>query len=76
MVLTLGNRRVDNQEIRFDLFNDSLAKRFGLELDSTISRKIIGKRMPSKVSTVKNCGAVNSISKEYIKVYRKVKYND
>ena len=24
MVLTLGNRRVDNQEIRFDLFNDSL----------------------------------------------------
>jgi len=76
MVLTLGNRRVDNQEIRFDLFNDLLAKKFGLELDSTISRKIIGKRMPSKVSTVKNCGAVNSINKEYIKVYRKVGTND
>ena len=65
MILTLGNRRVDNQEIRFDLFNDSLAEKFGLELDSTISRKIIGKRMPSKVSTVKSCGAVNSMSKEY-----------
>jgi len=76
MVLTLGNRRVDNQEIRFDLFNDSLAKKFGLELDSTISRKIIGKRMPSKVSTVKNCGAVSSMSKEYIKIYRKVGPND
>ncbi len=76
MVLTLGNRRVDNQEIRFDLFNDSLAKKFGLELDSTISRKIIGKRMPSKVSAVKNCGAVNSMSKEYIKIYRKVGTND
>ncbi len=71
MILTLGNRRVDNQEIRFDLFNDSLAEKFGLELDSTISRKIIGKRMPSKVSTVKSCGAVNSMSKEYVKVYRK-----
>jgi site-specific DNA-methyltransferase (cytosine-N4-specific) len=76
MVLTLGNRRVDNQEIRFDLVNDNLAKKFGLELDSTISRKIVGKRMPSKVSTVKNCGAVNSMSKEYIKIYRKVITND
>ncbi|MEW5954867.1 MAG: DNA methyltransferase [Bacillota bacterium] len=75
MVLTLGNRCVDNQEIRFDWFNDNLAKKFGLELDSTISRKIIGKRMPSKVSTVKSCGAVNSMSKEYVKVYRKVVKN-
>jgi len=76
MVLTLGNRRVDNQEIRFDLFNDNLAKKFGLVVDSTISRKIIGKRMPSKVSKVKNCGAVNSMSKEYIKIYKKVITND
>lgn len=75
MVLTLGNRRVDNQEIRFDLFNDSLASKFGLELDSTITRNIIGKRMPSKVSAVKSCGPVSSISKEYVKVYRKVCIN-
>lgn len=76
MVLTLGNRRVDNQEIRFDLFNDHLAKKFGLVVDSTISRKIIGKRMPSKVSKVKNCGAVNSMTKEYIKIYKKAITND
>jgi len=75
MVLTLGNRRVDNQEVRFDLFNDNLARRFGLELDSTITRRIIGKRMPSKVSTVKSYGAVSSMSKEYVKVYRKVVTN-
>lgn len=72
MVLTLGNRRVDNQEIRFDKFNDMLAEKYGLKLDSTISRKIVGKRMPSKVSKVENFGAVSSISKEYVKVYRKV----
>lgn len=76
MVLTLGNRRVDNHEIRFDLFNDNLANKYGLELDSTISRNIIGKRMPTKVSAVKSCGAVESISKEYVKIYRKVKDND
>ena len=75
MVLTLGNRRVDNHEIRFDRFNDNLAKEVGLELDSTITRNINGKRMPRKVSTVKNCGSVNSMSKEYVKVYRKVDAN-
>lgn len=75
MVLTLGNRRVDNQEIRFDKFNDMLAEKYVLELDSTITRRIVGKRMPSKVSKVENYGAVNSMSKEYIKVYRKATKN-
>lgn len=71
MVLTLGNRRVDNREISFDLFNDMLARKYGLELDSTITRNIVGKRMPCKVSNVKECGAVKSMSKEYVKIYRK-----
>ncbi len=75
MVLTLGNRRVDNQEVRFDRFNDDLAEKVGLELDSTITRNISGKRMPKKVSAVKNIGSVNSMSKEYVKVYRKVDVN-
>lgn len=72
IILTLGNRRVDNQEIRFDIFNDFLAKKYHLELDSTITRNIIGKRMPSKVSSVKGVGAVSSMSTEYVKIYRKV----
>lgn len=71
MILTLGNRRVDNQEVRFDQFNDVLAEKYGMELDSTITRNIIGKRMPKKVSNIKNVGAVSSISTEYIKVYRR-----
>ena len=71
LVLTLGNRRVDNKEIAFDVFNDMLAQRYGMELDSTITRNIIGKRMPAKVSSVKEVGAVRSMSKEYVKIYRK-----
>ena len=64
LVLTLGNRRVDNKEITFDVFNDMLARKYGLELDSTITRNIIGKRMPTKVSSIKEVGAVKSMSKE------------
>ena len=73
MVLTLGNRRVDNQEIRFDLFNDALAEKYGLKHDSTITRRILWKRMPPKVSHVKDYGAVDSMNKEYVKIYRKVR---
>ena len=71
LVLTLGNRRVDNKEIAFDVFNDMLAQKYGMELDSTITRNIIGKRMPAKVSSIKEVGAVKSMSKEYVKIYRK-----
>lgn len=72
MIFTLGNRRVDNQEVRFDQFNDDLANKYGMRLDSTITRNIMGKRMPSKVSKIKDIGAVSSISTEYVKVYRRV----
>ncbi len=71
LVMTLGNRRVDNKEIPFDRFNDELAEKYGLQLDSTITRRIIGKRMPCKVSNIRNCGSVESMSKEYVKIYRK-----
>ena len=71
LVLTLGNRRVDNKEIAFDVFNDMLARKYGMELDSTITRNITGKRMPAKVSSIKEVGAVKSMSKEYVKIYRK-----
>jgi len=76
MVLTLGNRRVDNQEIQFDRFNDMLAVKYGLEKDSTISRKISGKRMPSRVSYVNDKGPISSMNKEVVKVYRKVIINE
>ncbi len=70
LVLTLGNRRVDDKEIPFDLFNDDLANKYGLHLQGTLMRTINGKRMPYKVSTVKS-KPVKSMSKEYIKIYEK-----
>lgn len=68
LVLTLGNRRVDNKEIAFDVFNDMLARKYGMELDSTITRNITGKRMPAKVSSIKEVGAVKSMSATEIQI--------
>ncbi|GAA4293709.1 site-specific DNA-methyltransferase [Anaerocolumna aminovalerica] len=71
LVLTLGNRRVDNKELPFDKFNDYLARKYNLEIETTLSRNIMGKRMPLKVSHIGKQGAVKSMSKEYIKIYKK-----
>lgn len=71
MVLTLGNRRVDNQELAFDQYNDYLAHKYNFTIETTLRRKIMGKRMPRKVSCVAEQGAVESMSKEYVKIYRK-----
>lgn len=72
LVLTLGNRRVDNKEIAFDVLNDRLAARNGLTEEAVLTRNIQGKRMPAKVSNIPNLGSVKSMSKEYIKIYRKL----
>lgn len=73
LVLTLGNRRVDNQEVLFTVFNDRLATYNNLELETEFSRAIQGKRMPSRVSQLPNIGSVESMKNEYIKIYRKRK---
>ncbi len=71
LVLTLGNRRVDGRELPFDKYNDYLANKNGMVVETTLSRNIRGKRMPLKVSHIAKQGAVKSMSKEYIKIYRK-----
>ncbi len=71
LVLTLGNRRVDNHEFPFDILNDRLAAKYGLEEETVLTRNIQGKRMPTKVSNIPNLGSVKSMSKEYVKIYRK-----
>lgn len=71
LVLTLGNRRVDGKELPFDKYNDYLANKNGMVVETTLSRNIRGKRMPLKVSHIAEQGAVKSMSKEYIKIYRK-----
>lgn len=71
LVLTLGNRRVDGKELPFDKYNDYLALKYNLAHETTLSRNIMGKRMPLKVSHIADQGAVKSMSIEYIKIYRK-----
>jgi len=72
LVLTLGNRRVDNIELPFDILNDRLAAKYGLEKEAIITRNIQGKRMPSKLSHIPNLGAVTSMKKEYVIIYKKL----
>ncbi|MCR1950443.1 DNA adenine methylase [Clostridium sp. DSM 100503] len=71
MVLTVGNRRVYNNEIRFNQIIKELANLYNLELIYEFSRKILGKRIPNKVSKLKDNKSVKSISKEYILILKK-----
>ena len=72
LVLTIGNRRVDNQEIPFSVLNDRLAILNGMELETEFSRSIQGKRMPSMVSRLPDIGPVKSMNLEFVKIYQKI----
>ena len=74
LVLTLGNQRVDNKEIAFDVFNDMLAQKYGMELDSTITRNTSpSDHSVHKITLDKNTGAIEHLTlkqnspKEYTK---------
>ncbi len=66
MILTVGNRRVANKIIKFNEIIKELSKFYNLELIYEFNRNILGKRIPSKVSKLKDNTSVNSMSKEYI----------
>ena len=66
MVLTLANRRVDNTEFPLVGITQEFASYHGLHLDESINRNIQNKRMPCRVSCVREHGAVSSMSKETV----------
>ncbi|MDE6408342.1 MAG: hypothetical protein K2K50_07045, partial [Anaeroplasmataceae bacterium] len=70
MILTVGNRKVDNKLFPFVNLNHELADMFGLNLVQELKRDILKKRMAKKVSRVDN-QSVESMSEEYILIYRK-----
>lgn len=74
IVITLGNRTVDN--INIDLTH--ITKLFfidnGFTLENNFNRNILNKRMASKISSIKG-NPVSSIKKEYVLVLRKKIYN-
>lgn len=64
MVLTLGNRKVDGIEFPFTEINVDLAKHYNLSVEYVITRNILNKRMPRKVSRLSDGQSVSSMSKE------------
>lgn len=71
LVLTVGNRRVANKEIKFNQIIKELCNYYNLKLIYEFDRNILSKRIPSKVSRLKNNISVKSISKEYILIIKK-----
>lgn len=70
MILTLGNRRVDNQILPLTEITKSFLRERNLKVQVELSRNIINKRIPKKISNVKN-HAVSSMNREYIIILRK-----
>ena len=70
LVLTLGNRRVDNQVVPLSAITEEYLEKKGLKLETAITRNIPQKRMPRKVSRVDN-RSVESMNLEYIMIFKK-----
>ena len=71
MMLTLGNRRVDGVEFPFIKINKDLAEHYGLMITHVLSRNIMNKRMPFRVSRLSDGKPVNSMSKETVLLFVK-----
>lgn len=70
MVLTLGNRRVDNKVLPLTEITKTFLEERNFHTEVEISRKITSKRIPTKVSRVNN-QSVSSMNNEYIIILRK-----
>lgn len=70
IILTLGNRKVDNKLFPFVKINDELATMYGFSKVTELKRDILRKRIAKKVSSV-DSKAVESMSEEYILIYKK-----
>lgn len=71
IVMTLGNRRVDNIEIKLDEITKEFCTNNGLKFEAEIVRDIKRKRMPRMVSHISNFGPVKSMNTETVLILRK-----
>lgn len=71
IVLTVGNRRVSNKEVKFNKIIKDLARLYDLKLIYEFDRNILCKRIPNKISKLKDNTSVKSMSKEYILILKK-----
>ena len=70
LILTLGNRRVDNKVLPLTEITKEFLRYKGCSLEAEISRNIPVKRMPRKVSAVNN-ESVSSMNTEYVLILKK-----
>ena len=70
LVLTLGNRTVDNVQIDLSAISAQYLNRHGFSEYQTVSRNILNKRTPRLTSKVNNV-PVQSIDKEYVLIYHR-----
>lgn len=71
LILTVGNRRVANKEIFFNEVIKEFSEYLNVECIYEFDRNILCKRMPRKVSRLKDNKSVSSMSKEYILILKK-----
>ncbi|MCU7201595.1 modification methylase [Turicibacter sanguinis] len=71
LIFTVGNRRVCNREIYFNEVIKEFSQHLNVELVYEFNRNILCKRMPRKVSRLKDNKSVSSMSKEYILILKK-----
>ena len=70
LVMTVGNRRVDNKVVPLSDITREYLEKNGFNLELSITRNIPQKRMPRKVSRVENC-SVESMNQEYVLIFKK-----
>lgn len=70
LVMTVGNRRVDNKVVPLSDITREYLEKNGFNLEVSITRNIPQKRMPRKVSRVENC-SVESMNQEYVLIFKK-----
>lgn len=70
LVLTIGNRRVDNKVVPLSDITIEYFENAGLRLEVSFTRNIPQKRMPRKVSRVDN-SSVESMNQEYVLIFKK-----
>lgn len=72
IIITLGNRTVDGVNINLTEITNQYLTQKGFSQKETMERNIISKRMPKKISCVRN-SPVSSMNKEYVIVMQKLK---
>ena len=70
-IFTIGNRRVNGEIVRFDLILSELLATLNLKRIYNFDRNIPSKRIPSKISRLKDNKPVYSIQTEITLIFRK-----